>query len=35
MGRAIDTLELAAPPTSKPTPEIPRAAEVIETPDLR
>jgi DNA polymerase-1 len=34
IARAIDTIELAAPPTGEPTPEIPRAAEVIETLDL-
>jgi DNA polymerase I len=34
MARAIDTIELPAPPTGKPTPEIPGAAEVIETLDL-
>jgi DNA polymerase-1 len=34
MARAIDTIELPARPTGKPTPEIPRAAEVIEALDL-
>jgi hypothetical protein len=34
MARAIDTIELPAPPTGKATPEIPRAAEVIEALDL-
>lgn len=34
MARAIDTIELPVPPTGKPTPEIPKAAEVIETLDL-
>jgi hypothetical protein len=34
MTRAIDTIELPAPSAATPTPEIPRAAEVIEALDL-
>ena len=34
MARAIDTIELPTRPTGKPTPEIPRAAQVIETLEL-